>query len=94
MSKELKITPEQLEKIQAQQNVRVRLLHDIGAVEAQKFDLMSALTNVSVNAKETAEELEKDYGKININLEDGTYEEVVLEEDDKQEVEVEVEEEK
>tara|TARA_R100001369_G_scaffold7502_2_gene18715 strand:+ start:1512 stop:1796 length:285 start_codon:yes stop_codon:yes gene_type:complete len=94
MSKELKITPEQLEKIQAQQNVRVRLLHDIGAVEAQKFDLMSALTNVAVNAKETAEELEKDYGKININLEDGTYEEVVLEEDDKQEVEVEVEEEK
>ena len=94
MSKELKITPEQLEKIQAQQNVRVRLLHDIGAVEAQKFDLMSALTNVAVSAKETAEELEKDYGKININLEDGTYEEVVLEEDDKQEVEVEVEEEK
>ena len=34
--------------------------------------------------KETADELEKEYGKININLEDGTYE-VIKEE--KEEVE-------
>jgi len=86
MSKELKITPEQLEKIQAQQSVRVRILHDVGAIEAQKFDLMNALTNVAESAKQTAEELEEKYGKININLEDGTYEEVVLEEEDKEEV--------
>ena len=48
MSKELKVTPEQLEKIQAQQNVRTRLLLDIGSVEAQKFDLMNALANVEI----------------------------------------------
>ena len=30
--------------------------------------------------KETADELEKEYGKININLEDGTYE-VIKEEE-------------
>ena len=94
MSKELKITPEQLEKIQAQQSIRTRLLLDVGSVEAQKFDLMNALANVAAKTKETAEELEKEYGKINVSLEDGTYEEVVLEEDDKKEVEVEVEEEK
>jgi len=87
MSKELKITPEQLEKIQAQQSIRTRLLLDVGSVEAQKFDLMNALANVAAKTKETAEELEKEYGKINVSLEDGTYEEVVLEEDDKKEVE-------
>ena len=34
--------------------------------------------------KETADELEKEYGKININLEDGTYEVI---EEEKEEVE-------
>ena len=31
---------------------------------------------------ETAEELEKEYGKININLEDGSYEVVEVEEEE------------
>jgi hypothetical protein len=35
--------------------------------------------------KETADELEKEYGKININLEDGTYE--VIEEEKEEEAE-------
>ena len=42
---------------------------------------------------ETAEELEKEYGKININLEDGSYEVVEVEEaEDKAETEKEEEE--
>ena len=84
MSKELKITEEQLQKIQAQVKVRGQLISDIGAVEAQKHDLLHALNNVMQKTKETADELEKEYGKININLEDGTYEVV---EEEKEEVE-------
>ena len=83
--KELKITDEQLEKIRAQVNVRGQLISDIGAVEAQKHDLLHALNNVMQKTKETADELEKEYGKININLEDGTYE--VVEEEKEEEVE-------
>lgn len=83
--KELKITDEQLEKIRAQVNVRGKLISDIGAVEAQKHDLLHALNNVMQKTKETADELEKEYGKININLEDGTYE--VVEEEKEEEVE-------
>tara|TARA_R100000655_G_C2966028_1_gene189658 strand:+ start:665 stop:919 length:255 start_codon:yes stop_codon:yes gene_type:complete len=74
MSKELKITEEQLKKVQAQVQVRGQLVNDIGAVEAQKHELLHALNNVIAKTKETADELEKEYGKININLEDGTYE--------------------
>ena len=33
--------------------------------------------------KETADTLEKEYGKINVNLEDGTYEKVKEEESNK-----------
>ena len=83
--KEMKITDEQLEKVRAQVNVRGRLISDIGAVEAQKHDLLHALSNVMQKTKETADELEKEYGKININLEDGTYE--VVEEEKEEEVE-------
>ena len=83
--KELKITEEQLQKVQAQVKVRGQLISDIGAVEAQKHDLLHALNNVMQKTKETADELEKEYGKININLEDGTYE--VIEEEKEKEVE-------
>tara|TARA_R100000426_G_scaffold34574_2_gene27870 strand:+ start:83 stop:343 length:261 start_codon:yes stop_codon:yes gene_type:complete len=82
MSKELKITDEQLQKVQAQVKVRGQLVADIGAVEAQKHELLHALNNVMQKTKETADELEKEYGKININLEDGTYE-VIEEEKEK-----------
>ena len=83
--KELKIREEQLQKVQAQVKVRGQLISDIGAVEAQKHDLLHALNNVMQKTKETADELEKEYGKININLEDGTYE--VIEEEKEEEVE-------
>ena len=83
MSKELKITEEQLKKVQAQVKVRGQLISDIGAVEAQKHELLHALNNVMQKTKETADELEKEYGKININLEDGTYEVI---EEEKEEV--------
>jgi len=84
MSKELKITEEQLKKVQAQVKVRGQLVNDIGALEAQKHELLHALNNVMQKTKETADELEKEYGKININLEDGTYE-VIKEEEVKEE---------
>ena len=84
--KEMKITEEQLQKVQAQVKVRGQLISDIGAVEAQKHDLLHALNNVMQKTKETADELEEEYGKININLEDGTYE-VIEEEKEEEEVE-------
>ena len=79
--KEMKITEEQLEKVRNQQAVKARVISDIGAVEAQKHDLLHALANVMEKINETANELEEEYGKININLEDGSYEEVVVEEE-------------
>ena len=83
--KELKITEEQLKKVQAQVKVRTQLIADIGAVEAQKHELLHALNNVMQKTKETADELEEQYGKINVNLEDGSYE--VIEEEKEEEVE-------
>ena len=72
----MKITEEQLKQIQAQVKVRSQLVNDIGAVEAQKHELLHALNNVMEKTKETADKLEEECGKININLEDGSYEAV------------------
>ena len=83
--KEMKITDEQLEQIRAQQSVKARIINDVGVLEAQKYDLLNALTNVMQKSAETAEELEKEYGKININLEDGSYEVVEVEEEETEE---------
>ena len=84
-NKEMKITDEQLEQVRAQQGVKARIINDVGVLEAQKHDLLNALTNVMQKTAETAEELEKEYGKININLEDGSYEVVEVEEEEETE---------
>ena len=81
----MKITEEQLKQVQAQVQVKSQLVSDIGAVEAQKHELLHALSNVMEKTKETAAQLEEEYGKININLEDGSYE--VVEVEEKEEVE-------
>ena len=86
----MKITDEQLEQVRAQQGVKARIINDVGVLEAQKHDLLNALTNVMQKSAETAEELEKEYGKININLEDGAYEVVEVEEEEEEKAEEEV----
>ena len=68
-----KIEKKELEQLTAQQSVKVRLLSDIGAVEAQKHELLHAFAEVVGESKKLNEELEEKYGKITVNLEDGSY---------------------
>ena len=82
--KELKITEEELKQIQDKVQVRTKLVNDIGAIEAQQHELLHALNNVMEKTNETADSLEEKYGKVNINLEDGSYE--VIEEEKEEEV--------
>ena len=85
--KELKISEEQLEVLKAQQTSKANIVTDIGVVEAQKHELLHALANVMDKQKELAKELEEQYGKINVNLEDGSYEVIEVEEKEEEVVE-------
>ena len=85
--KELKITEKQLEVLKAQQASKANIVTDIGVVEAQKHELLHALANVMDKQKELAKELEEQYGKINVNLEDGSYEVIEVEEKEEEVVE-------
>ena len=85
--KELKISEKQLEVLKAQQASKANIVTDIGVVEAQKHELLHALANVMDKQKELAKELEEQYGKINVNLEDGSYEVIEVEEKEEEVVE-------
>ena len=74
-----KIEKKELEQLTAQQTTKVRLLSDIGAIEAQKHELLHAFAEVVGKSRELNETLEEKYGKIKVNLEDGSYEEIVEE---------------
>ena len=69
----MKIKEEQLKIIQDQQEKLNELIHNIGLLESQKHGLLHEIAKVNVDIEEYKQELEEEYGAININLEDGTY---------------------
>ena len=76
------ITKEQLEKLRESQKKYAAIKHDIGQLEVQKHGLLHLWAGVQEEDNKFKQELEEEYGKININLEDGSYEEI---KEDKQE---------
>ena len=78
-----KITKEQLEKLQESQKKYAAIKHDLGQLEVQKHGLLHLWAGIQEEDNKFKQELEKEYGKININLEDGSYEEIKEEESNK-----------
>jgi len=79
MSKDLKITEKELEIINEQQKKIQTVVYDMGALEAKKFEISKALETFNEDLNKTKKELEEKYGQVNINLQDGSYEEIVEE---------------
>ncbi len=71
-----KIKKEQLEKIKTQQNKTSELVSQIGLLESQKHALLHEIAKVNMEMDEFKNELEKEYGQVNINLEDGSYSDI------------------
>ena len=79
MSKDQKITEKELETVKEQQKKIQTVVYDLGALEARKFEISGALKDFTEALNTTKKELEEKYGQVNINLEDGSYEEIVEE---------------
>ena len=77
-----KITDHQLKKVTDQQKKLNDILTNIGVLEVQKHNLAQQVKNISEEIEKTKSELEEEYGRVNINLADGTYEEIKEEEKD------------
>ena len=69
----MKIKEEQLKKIQEQQAAVNKILNEVGYLEANKHGLLHELAGVNQEIEDFKGELEKEYGAVNINLENGTY---------------------
>ena len=67
----IQITADQLAKIKKQQEDIASLLRDIGYVETQKHALNHKYAGVIKSMEDYKAELEKEYGAVNISLEDG-----------------------
>ena len=79
MSKENKITPEQLEELQGYVGKLNNAATQIGNLELQKHQIKHAANEVQNDLNKFQIKLEEKYGKVTINIQDGTY--VPIEED-------------
>ena len=69
-----KIKDEELKQIIDDQNELQKMLSQVGVLEAQKKQVLDAVLAKSDEVEKFKAELEKEYGKISINLKDGSYE--------------------
>ena len=75
-----KITEDQLKELRDQEAKKGAILRDLGILETQKHQLLHAFAIIQDEQDKTKTTLEDQYGKINVNLEDGSYK-MIAEED-------------
>ena len=76
----MRITDAELELIREQQTKIAQIKQDIGTLELRRHEVMGVMLDVNQEVEETKTTLEEKYGRVNINLDDGTYTEVEEEE--------------
>lgn len=84
---ENKITEEELKQLVSLKSKQDQAVFQVGVLESQKHQLLHALAGVDQEIEENKKALENKYGKVSINLQDGTYEEIVEEAEEVEEVE-------
>jgi len=77
----MKITEEQLKKVNEQQAVLGDILNRIGLIETEKHSLLHRVAEVNKDIEDTKKELEEQYGAVSIDLKTGEYEPIKNEED-------------
>ena len=70
----MKITEEQLKELQEKVGVIQNVQSQIGGLEAQKHAALHVLASQQEELQKIQKALEEEYGKVSINIQDGTYE--------------------
>lgn len=71
-----KITKEELKELQEQEQKKSAILHDLGLLDTQRHSLLHVWADIVSQQEGAKKELEEKYGKINIDLKDGSYTEI------------------
>ena len=77
-----KITEAELKGLQEQEQKKGAILHDLGLLQTQIYSLNHMYVELMVEQDGTKKELEEAYGKVNIDLKDGSFE-VIKDEENK-----------
>lgn len=72
----MRIEDKELEIIREQQTKLSQIKQDLGTLEIRKNEVINVFLDVNKEVEETKAKLEKKYGRVNINLDDGTYSEI------------------
>ena len=80
---DLKITDEELQLIQEKVNQINNLQMQVGGLEVQKATALGLLRQSQAELGKTQEMLEEKYGKVSVNLTDGTIKEIEEDESNK-----------
>jgi hypothetical protein len=79
---ENKITEKQLEKLKGFVSAINQGQTQLGSIEIQKHQLLHQVAQVQSELQGFQKDLEDEYGKISINIQDGSYTEIVEDEAD------------
>ena len=79
----MKIKEELLEIAKTQHEKLQRVISDIGIIETKKHGLLHEIASINTEIEDSKKELEKEYGHIEINLNDGSYIKIEDEKDKK-----------
>jgi len=71
-----KIKKEELKNLQEQTGKLNAIKHDLGLLQTQTHSLNHMYVELMVEQDKSKKELEESYGKINIDLKDGSYKEI------------------
>lgn len=80
---DLKITDEQLKLLQERLKMIQSIQSEVGIMETRKFSLLNQVAMVQAELQKQQAQLEEEYGKVTINVADGTIKEIEDEADTK-----------
>jgi hypothetical protein len=73
MSNDAKITEEQLQKLQGFVSALNQSQMQLGQLEVEKHSLLHQTGEIQGQLQGFQKELEEEYGKVSVNIQDGTY---------------------
>ena len=71
-----KITDEQLKELQGHVNKINQAQLQLGQLESQKYSLVGVIPQLQKELKDFQDKMEEEYGKVSINIADGTMQEI------------------
>jgi len=69
----MKLSKDELKTFKDQEQQKQAILHDLGLLATQSHTLSHMFAELAMKQEQSKKELEKKYGNIEVNLEDGTF---------------------